>query len=117
MTTDDPIETRLRDIDEWWTSDMEKEIGSGALEDIQWLAALVRRYRRALRTIGPDSVPVLEPGDADCRWCGGYVESPDIEDHSLECPWRIAREALEAAQLNKLLDVAFENQEVPEEGS
>ena len=70
------------------------EYTAHAYGDLAWLMALVRRYRAALETIGPEEIPTFMPGDSDCMHCGAYAESIDLEDHSESCPWRIAREAL-----------------------
>ena len=102
----DSVEARLRDIEDILGGDIDCE--GSVLDDVAWLVGLVRRYRAALVAIrgdggapvthiaAPDIRATYDEGMWVCARCmARYVPGQGGDtDHEEDCPWRIAREAL-----------------------
>lgn len=87
MTTAD----RITAIREWLNADTTSHVTT--VIDTAELAWLLRRYEDAykrLEEIGHDNP---DNGDGGCLWCGEWLH---LNMHAVGCPWRIAREHLEA---------------------
>lgn len=65
--------------------------------DMEWLLRRYEDARERLERIGSVE-PVLSEDDGGCAWCYAYGPRrvKRVGSHDEDCPWRIAREHLEA---------------------